>query len=111
MASPHTYVTAVQISSLSLRHGHTSSRRPYDVPPPQAQLWRYMDFTKYVSLLSSRALFISAVPIILKICTKEPKGTSGERKRGTSTTWNSSDRRFVTHLKGMNVIYLVKRSN
>lgn len=33
--------------------------RPYDVPPPQAQLWRYMDFTKYVSLLSSRGLYFS----------------------------------------------------
>ena len=33
--------------------------RPYEVPPPDAQLWRYMDFTKYVSLLSSRALYFS----------------------------------------------------
>ncbi len=33
--------------------------RPYEVPPPDAQLWRYMDFTKYVSLLSSKALYLS----------------------------------------------------
>src|SRR6056297_655056 len=33
--------------------------RPYEVPPSGAQLWRYMDFTKYVSLLSSRALYFS----------------------------------------------------
>ncbi len=33
--------------------------RPYEVPPAQSQLWRYMDFTKYVSLLSSRALYFS----------------------------------------------------
>lgn len=33
--------------------------RPYEVPPPDAQLWRYMDFTKYVSLLSSQALYFS----------------------------------------------------
>ncbi|MDA3875472.1 MAG: hypothetical protein PF483_00115 [Halothiobacillus sp.] len=31
--------------------------RPYEVPPRDAQLWRYMDFTKYVSLLASRALY------------------------------------------------------
>jgi hypothetical protein len=33
--------------------------RRYEVPPAQSQLWRYMDFTKYVSLLSSRALYFS----------------------------------------------------
>jgi len=33
--------------------------RPYEVPSPNAQLWRYMDFTKYVSLLSSRALYFT----------------------------------------------------
>jgi hypothetical protein len=33
--------------------------RPYEVPSFQSQLWRYMDFTKYVSLLSSRALYFS----------------------------------------------------
>lgn len=33
--------------------------RPYEVPPLEAQLWRYMDFTKYVSLLSARALYFS----------------------------------------------------
>jgi hypothetical protein len=31
--------------------------RPYDVPPADAHLWRYMDFAKYVSLLSTRALY------------------------------------------------------
>lgn len=33
--------------------------RPYEVPALEAELWRYMDFTKYVSLLSSRALYFS----------------------------------------------------
>ncbi|WP_313913433.1 hypothetical protein [Tahibacter sp.] len=33
--------------------------RPYKVPAPEAKLWRYMDFTKYVSLLTSRALYFS----------------------------------------------------
>ncbi|VVC82741.1 hypothetical protein [Sideroxydans sp. CL21] len=35
------------------------SPRPYDVPTPQCKLWRYMDFTKYVSLLSSRGLYFT----------------------------------------------------
>lgn len=33
--------------------------RPYRVPKPSSKLWRYMDFTKYVSLLSSRGLYFS----------------------------------------------------
>lgn len=32
---------------------------PYDVPEPTSKLWRYMDFTKYVSLLSTRGLFFA----------------------------------------------------
>lgn len=31
--------------------------RAYEVPPGDSKLWRYMDFTKYVGLLSSRALY------------------------------------------------------
>jgi hypothetical protein len=31
--------------------------RPYKVPEPEAVLWRYMDFTKYASLLSTRCLY------------------------------------------------------
>lgn len=33
--------------------------RPYDVPEPSSKLWRYMDFTKYMSLLSSRGLYFT----------------------------------------------------
>jgi hypothetical protein len=33
--------------------------RPYETPPANARLWRYMDFTKYVSLLSSRGLYFT----------------------------------------------------
>ena len=33
--------------------------RPYAVPTPSSQLWRYMDFTKYISLLSSRGLYFT----------------------------------------------------
>ena len=35
------------------------SPRPYDIPEPTSKLWRYMDFTKYVSLLSSRGLYFT----------------------------------------------------
>jgi hypothetical protein len=31
----------------------------YETPSPESKLWRYMDFAKYVSLLSSRALFFA----------------------------------------------------
>lgn len=31
--------------------------REYKVPDPTAELWRYMDFTKYVSLLSTKSLY------------------------------------------------------
>lgn len=33
--------------------------RPFQVPAIEAKLWRYMDFTNYVSLFSSRALYFS----------------------------------------------------
>lgn len=33
----------------------------FDPPPPDAQLWRYFDFTKFVSLLDRSALFFSRV--------------------------------------------------
>jgi hypothetical protein len=33
--------------------------RPYEIPEPSSKLWRYMDFTKYVSLLSSRGLYFT----------------------------------------------------
>lgn len=35
------------------------SRRPYETPERTSNLWRYMDFTKYVSLLSSRGLYFT----------------------------------------------------
>jgi hypothetical protein len=36
----------------------------FSPPEPQAKLWRYMDFTKYVSLLDSRALFFSRADLL-----------------------------------------------
>lgn len=48
---------SVQLSELVARTYFMP--RPYQVPALEAELWRYMDFTKYVSLLSSRALYFS----------------------------------------------------
>ena len=36
------------------------AKRDYQIPPSEAKLWRYMDFSKYVYLLSKRALFFSS---------------------------------------------------
>ncbi len=30
---------------------------PKEVPDPDAKLWRYMDFTKFVATLSNKALY------------------------------------------------------
>ena len=35
------------------------SPRPFKVPEIESNLWRYMDFTKYVSLLSTKALYFT----------------------------------------------------
>lgn len=46
-----------QLKETAVRHAF--SQRPYAVPEPSSKLWRYMDFTKYVSLLSSRGLYFT----------------------------------------------------
>ena len=33
----------------------------FDPPADDAVLWRYLDFTKFVSLLDKRALFLASV--------------------------------------------------
>ena len=38
---------------------NTNTRKFYSPPPADAILWRYMDFTKFVSLLEKRALFFA----------------------------------------------------
>jgi len=38
---------------------HSYQRRPYLIPPNDAVLWRFMDFTKFVSLLKSQCLFFT----------------------------------------------------
>lgn len=42
-------------------------KRDYQIPSPSAKLWRYMDFSKYVSMLSSRTLFFSSVSNFIDI--------------------------------------------
>jgi hypothetical protein len=46
-----------QLKETAVRYYFTS--RPYKVPGPNSKLWRYMDFTKYVSLLSTHALYFA----------------------------------------------------
>ncbi|WP_241909565.1 hypothetical protein [Vibrio splendidus] len=38
---------------------HRFSPRPYEIPQSDSYLWRYMDFTKYVSLLSTAGLYFA----------------------------------------------------
>jgi hypothetical protein len=38
---------------------HHFSHRPYEIPHSDSYLWRYMDFTKYVSLLSTSGLYFA----------------------------------------------------
>lgn len=38
---------------------HYFMPRPYKVPAQETKLWRYMDFTKYVSLLSSKGIYFT----------------------------------------------------
>ncbi|WP_198407569.1 hypothetical protein [Pseudomonas syringae] len=53
------------------------SQRPYAVPEPSSRLWRYMDFTKYVSLLSSRGLYFTRTDCFEDIF----EGAKGLKKR------------------------------
>ena len=46
-----------QLAETAVRHYF--SPRPYDIPKDDAKLWRYMDFTKYVSLLSTSGLYFA----------------------------------------------------
>ncbi len=46
-----------QLKETAIRHYF--SPRPYEIPDNESKLWRYMDFTKYVSLLSTSALYFA----------------------------------------------------
>lgn len=46
-----------QLKETAVRHYF--SPRPYEIPDNKSKLWRYMDFAKYVSLLSTSALYFA----------------------------------------------------
>lgn len=46
-----------KLSKTIIRHIH--QKRQYSIPENQTVLWRFMDFTKFVSLLKSRALYFT----------------------------------------------------
>lgn len=46
-----------QLKETAIRHSF--SFRPYEIPSSESKLWRYTDFTKYVSLLSTRGLYFA----------------------------------------------------
>ena len=62
--------------------------RPYEVPPCDAKLWRYMDFTKYVSLLSSRGLYFTRTDCFEDIF----EGATGLKKN--KAKWDSHYLKF-----------------
>lgn len=48
---------STQLQSTIIRYSY--SPRPYKVPEPNSIIWRFMDFTKFVSLISSKELFFT----------------------------------------------------
>ena len=38
---------------------HSFSKRPYEIPKNETVLWRFMDFTKFISLISTQTLFFT----------------------------------------------------
>lgn len=64
-----------QLKETAVRH--VFSQHPYTVPEPSSKLWRYMDFTKYVSLLSSRGLYFTRTDCFEDIF----EGAKGLKKR------------------------------
>lgn len=38
---------------------HSFSKRPYEIPKNDTVLWRFMDFTKFISLISTQSLFFT----------------------------------------------------
>ena len=46
-----------KLKKTTVRYVH--SPRPYEIPPPENKLWRYTDFTKYVSMLTTNGLFFN----------------------------------------------------
>ena len=49
----------IHLTELAARE--TYSPRPYEIPTGHSTLWRYMDFTKFLSILDTQSLFFSRV--------------------------------------------------
>jgi len=48
---------SIQLKETAVRYRF--SPHPYEIPPAESKLWRYMDFTKYVSMLSTKGLYFA----------------------------------------------------
>lgn len=70
---------------------HPFQKRPYNIPPDNAILWRFMDFTKFVSLVKTKALFFSRADNF-----QDPfEGAKGLQKN--KTKWNKFYKEFFVH--------------
>lgn len=84
-------------------HDHPQFRPP----PADAVLWRYMDFTKFVSLLETSALYfcrpdLLGDPFEGSISPATPPLVAGEFEAGSQITQHTVDVRQVTRLARVN---------
>ncbi|WP_200949079.1 hypothetical protein [Frateuria sp. Soil773] len=56
---PYIACVKCKVNLSELARWYEYRERPFKVPPDDSKLWRYMDFAKYVSLLSTRAIFFA----------------------------------------------------
>ncbi|MDY0125749.1 MAG: hypothetical protein RBS09_06090 [Anaerolineaceae bacterium] len=62
---------------------HYFMPRPYEIPPNESKLWRYSDFAKYVSMLSTKGLYFARAD-----CFQDPfEGAKGFRRN--KAKWDS----------------------
>lgn len=70
---------------------HSFQKRPYDIPSKETVLWRFMDFTKFVSLLSTNSLFFTRADRF-----EDPfEGAKGIKKN--KTKWDKHYLEFFEH--------------
>lgn len=50
-----------ELKEIAVRHYFTP--HPYETPDNESRLWRYMDFTKYVSMLSTSSLYFARADV------------------------------------------------
>jgi hypothetical protein len=65
---------AVHATFCVMAQGGVTEDRSFDPPPAESRLWRYVDFPKYVSMLSTQTLWFSG-----------PTRLSGERGFGAGS--------------------------